>query len=333
MKKWIMNLPRTRLHVLPVILGFWLVAGGLCSAAAIAAQAKANSDVGPEISATVSRNSVQVAEPFSLEIQCVAPAMSKVVFPPEAKQIGDFDVIEVSDAFDVPGSSSDGLRTWTRKMTLESIVTGRLEIPAVEIQVSVTGRYDGLSTKPLEIEVLSVLEDRPDPTSFRDIKPLVELELAEEKTTAWRWWAGGIIGLTFLAGCALFATRFRNRLTPQQWATEQLNKIEFESREQDGKAKAEYVTGRVASVVRDFLEMEFAIPASTLTTSELVEAVHARQIGQTETRDAMRELFAIADQAKYAGLSLSSQRIDAVSEEARELIREIAATPTTVERN
>ena len=285
-----------------------------------------------EISATASRNSVRVAEPFSLEIRCTAPFGSKVVFPVEVNQIGDFEVIESRDEFDVPSSDSQEMRTWTRKMTLESIVTGQLEIPSLEVQVSVTGKYKGLLTKSLQISVVSVLEDRPDPAKFRDLKPLVDVEVPVETSSSWVWWAGGLAGLSLLsAGALLFATRVRKRLKPVQWAVGELNKIENDSRNQVANAE-ELVTDRVAAVVRDYLEMEFAISAPTQTTAEVAETVRKHNLVDQETQRKLAGLFSLADQAKYAGLDLTNDEVENAIQEAHGVVRLIGESRRTRDR-
>ena len=291
------------------------------------AVAVATQDSQVKVEATVSLDSVQVAQPFQLQLKCTAPTGARLSFPPETAQIGEFDVVNVRDDFDVPSTESDGLRTWTRKMILECIVTGEQAIPSMEIQValdSLDSNWKQFKTDPININVLSVLEDRPDPTNFRDLKPLVDLEVAGEKSSAWIWWSAGGAGvLSLLAAGAFFVTRARKRLTPLEWAMGELQKIESDSRLQNHDEQ-ELVTDRVASVVRDYLEMKLDVSAPTQTTAELMQAIRGNGLLGTETQMQLGRLFALSDQAKYAGLDLTEKQINVAIQEARELVEQIA---------
>lgn len=125
----------------------------------------------------LSTSSVQVAEPFWLEFKCVVPANTTVNFPAVMKKFGDLDVVDHQDQFDIPLDSSPELRGWTRRLTLESIVTGNLNIPTIEVQLAHGSQSKRLASKPQQLSVLSVLEDRAGPKSFRDLKPLADIEI------------------------------------------------------------------------------------------------------------------------------------------------------------
>lgn len=146
--------------------------------------------------AKASTSSVQVAEPFSLELIVTAPAGSKVTFPSAGKNLDDFDVLATHDLFDVPDVEAVNARTWTRRMTLESIVTGNLHISPIEIQINGDAGSQVIRSNPITVQVVSVLEDRSDPSKFRDIQPVVDLTVSAPASNAWVWWTmGGAAGL------------------------------------------------------------------------------------------------------------------------------------------
>ncbi len=123
------NLWRDRLRpVIAIATAFLLIGRDQASAAPPAT-----------IVAKASTNSVQVAEPFTLEWTVTAPVGAKVAFPSIGKQLGEFDVVDTEDLFDIPDATAVDARTWTRRLTLESIVTGELKVPTMEIQVSESG--------------------------------------------------------------------------------------------------------------------------------------------------------------------------------------------------
>ncbi len=141
-----------------------------------------------------STDSVQVAEPFTLDVTVTAPVGAKVTFPAIADKIGDFDVRDSQDVFDVP---ADDARTWTRHLTLESITTGDLQIPPIDVQVNEGGKATLVPSQPVTIRVASVLEDRSDPTKYRDIQSVVDVDVPVVRSNTWVWWTlGGAAGVT-----------------------------------------------------------------------------------------------------------------------------------------
>ena len=73
-----------------------------------------------DVTATMDKSSVLIAEPFTLTIQATAPRGVEVRLPDTSEQIGDFDVLDVKDAPAVPTGDQ---RVWTRMYTLDSTRT------------------------------------------------------------------------------------------------------------------------------------------------------------------------------------------------------------------
>jgi hypothetical protein len=311
-------------------LWFWLVAlFCLVGTESVSAQ---TSTPGMEsksatINASVSVSAVQVAEPFLLEIQCVAPVGTRVNFPAVIEKLGEFDVIDHRDTFDIPLETDAKQRSWTRQMTLESIVTGDLTVPAIEVQISDDSGTGRLASNPLDVKVLSVLEDRADPKKFRDVKPLVDVEIESASSHAWvGWLAGGLAGGLFFAGAMIAVVRHKRFITPLQWANREFDQLEQScaSSRQACAADSGHVSNELSLIVREFLEMQLEISAPNQTTDELLAAIKTTGVVHDETSDQIGKLFALADQAKYGGLELSETQLQSSIEEGRRLVHQIA---------
>lgn len=275
------------------------------------------------IVATASATKVQVAEPFTVEWTVNAPTDAKVAFPTIAKQFGEFDVDQSTDLFDIPGDNATDTRTWTRRLTLESIVTGELTIPALNVQVTDKSGQQVLKSNTITVNVTSVLEERGDPTKFRDIQSVVDIELPESRSNAWFWWTvGGVSGLSLLAIMAVAVTRRRRWVTPEAWAFEQLG--ELETAVETSNDGSEVAALKLSDILRAYLLLEFGIEDSGYTPDELLLAIDSTNSVGSEASDRLKELFGLADQAKFAGLSISPMEFESVLSDARKLVAQIA---------
>jgi hypothetical protein len=278
---------------------------------AASAQQPANSAANRPVNVTaeLSKSVVQVAEPFGLDVTVTAPAGTRVFFPAVNEQLGDFDIVGHQDVFDIPSTADpNGQRSWTRHFSLESIVTGDREIPPMEIRCVMGETSDSIATRALPIRVVSVLEDRADPTKFRDIKSVVDVELPQQKSNAWIFWTvGGLgAGVLSLATVALVARR-KKFLTPSQWATGQLEALRDSPALQT--ADAESALQEMSDILRGYFELQFEISAPMQTTDEFVKLVEQGQIVDSPTAKRLAELLTMADQAKFAGLQLTQAEL------------------------
>ena len=292
----------------------------------ITSQAFANSPVVPlskdvKVTANAFKTEVQIAEPVQLELTVTAPSGTKVALPAIGDQLGEFNVLDTRDIVDIPSDAVAGQRIWKRRMTLESIVAGDLQIPALEIQTVNGTESQPLYTQPISVRVLSVLEGRADPTQFRDIQSVVDVNVPRPDSYRWVWWTVGGMGMVSFAAAAIaIAARRKTWLTPIQWATRELDLIQ--SSVAIKGSDSETISQELSTVLRDFLELQFEIPAPVQATKELLSEINHRKILQPKLTKRFSKLFAIADEAKFAGLSLTESQLDKMFEEARSVIIE-----------
>lgn len=285
----------------------------------------------PTVTFHASATSVRVAEPLTVEWTVVARRGAKVIFPEAGDQLGDFDVLEASNQFDIPLADAGEERAWTRRMTLETIFAGDQQIPELEIQVHEAGDSPDdstvLRTQPHTIRVTSVLEDRADPTVFRDIETVVDVELnaPKERSTGWRWWAlGGAGGLAVLALASAIVTRRRRGVPPVRWAITELDELKASLDHAPADVSATIL--RLSDIVEDFLLSELDIPESGHTAHEVIDAMDSRRSIDPASIQRLNDLFTLADRAKFGGLQPSNTDLENAIEDARELVYIIASS-------
>ena len=275
------------------------------------------------VTAKASSNSVQVAEPFTLEVIVTAEEGSKVTFPMIQEKLGEFDVHGQRDMFDVPSLDSNSQRIWDRRLILEAIVTGNLMIPSFDIQVSHAGTTTTLQTQPIPIDVLSVLEDRSDPTKFRDIESVVDVDVPTKESDTWVLAAlAGAIVLTLLAFVTLAFWGRRGGMTPEDWAFEELNQLEASVKANtiDSRVAVE----RVADVIRYYLRFRLGTDQSGQTGQELLHEITSNERFDANLATRVHDVFELADKVKFAGLDSINVQVQHMINNSRELLQTMA---------
>jgi hypothetical protein len=306
----------------------------LCVFAAIAGQigAATNSACGedvndasvpdlPTVTTKVSSTTARVAEPLTLDLTVTAPTGSKVRFPAIGESFGDFDVIDQTDRPDVPADDQSNNRTWMRHFTLESLVTGNLEIPALEIQVHHDSESIALKSDAIPVRILSVLEDRADPMKFRDIQTVLDVSVPTPVSRTWIWWTiGGTAGLGAIALVLTTLKKRRTWMTPDTWAKREFDQLR--NSEMLRNTDSAGVTEQITTILRDYLELKFNIAAPVQTTHELLQSFETTGILIAATAEKYAELFQTADLTRFAGLRLSATKLQQTIDDAERLIEQ-----------
>jgi len=304
---------------------FWLTAlvVVLCVSASREADADEVSRTTDSDSATVtskvSSTTVQVAEPLTLELTVTAPTGSQVDFPSVGKSLGSFDVTNQTDRADVPSAIDSEKRVWTRRLTLESIVTGDIEIPALEILIRNHANSQTLKSEAIAVRVTSVLEDRADPTQFRDIQGVVDVEVPQPASRAWLWWTlSGLGGVATAALLFMAVAKRKTWMTPNAWAIRELE--ELRNSDAMKSVDSDTVTENLTTILRDYLELQFDIAAPVQTTRELLLAIETGRDMSVETTKGFSDLFEKSDLARFAGLNLTHAELTKAIDDAQRLI-------------
>ena len=273
-----------------------------------------------EVTATASKNTVGVADPFNVTIEAVAAEGITVRFPEIGDQIGDFEVTGHRDTLDVPDPEG---RKFQRQLTLETLKTGELNVPGFEIFFKDLQDPDAVmasvKTAAIPIAVQTSIADSENPSEFRDIKNVVFLD-EPAAASSMPWGIVATIGGLGIAGVGGFfgLRRFFKRLTPKQRALQSLDQL-FASGlllRQDSKLVYESAT----QILRTFIESQFDFPATRQTTDEFLVAVKSDRRLSLQLQQQLKQFLESADMVKFAGLSCSPEVLKSAIDNARQFV-------------
>lgn len=273
---------------------------------------------------TTDKSEARVADPIELTLEVEAPTKTRVVLPKIERQLGEFDVRSSEEFNDFPSGNAAGTRLSVLRLKLDTIKTGDLTIPSLEVHYAAEGesaQAKTLSTKPLAVHITSVLEDRADPTKFRDIKQAVDVAVAERSSYAWLGWTAAGAG-TVLAGALLVVTAMRRHRgpTPAAWALasiDDLAKLKIET-----AADAQAVVNEIVDIIREFFGLEFDVPALSRTSRELVSQAKRRFHLSEPAVKSLAWLLSLADEIKFARLGSGEKQAREAIERARAFVTE-----------
>ncbi|WP_417388594.1 hypothetical protein [Gimesia sp.] len=282
---------------------------------------------GIKVSISMSTTSVRVAEPFTVTYELTSPSDQKLVWPAVADQLGPFDVIKSNDFFDIPVDSG---RMWKRVLTLESIQSGNLEVPVLAVNI-ISSASSQVQSEPLKavniaaqpVTVSSVLEGRADPSKFRDIQSVVDVEVPVENPSFWDTWGVTSLGIFSVVCVAFVIMAVRGRsITPEKWVLQQLDALSVRVSENPAD-NHQHIT-ELTDITKHFLALQYDIPASPQTTHELLQLLTERNIGSTQVRDELNGVLSLADEAKFAGLDLSVDELQTAIQTVRQSVPELS---------
>ncbi len=286
------------------------------------------SDGSVKVTARLSTATARVAEPIQLVLEVEAPKGARIELPAKTDRLGEFEVRHSQQTLDIPSAREAGKRSWIMRSTLESIKTGELTVPSLEVHYTTDAAsptFKTLSTPPLKVQITSVLENRPDPTKFRDIKQTVDVPVPPAVSREWiAWTCGGVAGTVTALLLALAVVKRRRRgPSPAAWALASIEELEQVDVSQT--AGAEAVFNEVVDVVREFFELEFNVPALPRTTREFL-AEASNEVGLPEVASKrLSWLASVADEIKFARLGVGEEHLKHAFAQAKAFINECEA--------
>lgn len=277
-----------------------------------------------QLTTSVDRTTAQIAQRIRLTLKAEAPQGVTLSFPRDRKALGEFEVMDVRDTFDIPVAAG---RQWTRVYELESLSSGEHEIPTVSIAFTDrrdgTPKHDVVQSQSIPIRVASVLEDRADPLKFRDIKDVVELPAEPQRSTSWLVALGGGAAIVMLAGLGLVVWRRRREPTADRWALAQLQRLEESDLFRRGDSHEMYF--RLTEIFRGYIERRFGIAAPNWTTAEFMNRLRDDTMFQATQKDALGEFLTAADLVKFACDEPSSDELTSAFAKARDFVQQTKA--------
>ena len=287
---------------------------------ATASAAVANDDTHVQATATASKNTVGVADPFNVTIEAVVPEGVAVRFPEVGDQAGDFEITSHRDTLDVP--SPEG-RKYQRQLMLETLKTGALNVPEFEVffkdNQNAGGAMASVKTAVIPITVQTAITAADNPSQFRDIKNVVFLDQPNVAGSLPWGTIATLGGLGLFGGVGFIVlSRYWKRLTPRQRALRALSQLS--ESESLTSADSKFVYEETTQILRTFIESQFDFPATRQTTEEFLAVVNAdRRLDET-LQQRLKQFLESADMVKFAGLSCSASVLAEAIDKAQQFV-------------
>lgn len=275
-------------------LRYWVAFCAVISLTASGVFAQTNDAPFPaDLNVVISSQQVQIAEPFRLRVDCRVNEQVQVKFPELGKRWGRFDIISQADRFDIP--DTDGRRLWSRELVLETLETGDLQTPAMEVLATHDGATRRLVAAPQSVTVESVLEPNADISKIRDIKPIIESPESSNQGQAYSWWIAATALMLAMACCVLFWRR-RQVITPREWAIRELAELDAHD------AQPGEIFEQLTDIVARYLYWQFELDTPSWTTADMLQSPEViAHLSESDMEEA-QALLEMADRVKYAAV-------------------------------
>jgi len=283
---------------------------------------------------------VQVGDAITVRVRVETSGEYEVELP-TIEAFGELEarVTESSEARPGP----QGL-IWRRTFQLEPVTSGTLEVPSLAVRywrrgsTAATQPTPGLVTqpagnellsRPLKIEVRSVLTDKDDPRHPRDITGTLLPPMPPLKP--WQWAA--LVGAVLAAAAGIFGlwkvVRHRLRrpsppILPEIWALRALEELGAQDWFVDGRFRDFYY--RLTEIVRCYIERKFGLAAPEMTTEEFFAHLQRGRLTLPYDAERLRTFLTACDLVKYAALRPRREDADAALRTARAFIHATAAS-------
>jgi len=195
---------------------------------------------------------------------------------------------------------------------LETIETGRLKIPSFE--VSVTDKDNStrvIRSKPITIEVASVVEADADLSKFQELADLHDVESTSSQSLGWAWWATGAATIALTGGGLFFlVTRKPRSVSPSVWALKELDELP----QQD--------VAELDKILRAFIASRFDFPAESFSSEQTIAELKEKNIAQDDL-SSLREILERSERMKFGGVNLAESENQRLFASGRQLIRQL----------
>jgi hypothetical protein len=246
---------------------------------------------GVSVTAKADKSTVRLSASIRVTLTVEGPAPLRVEVPkqvlvPESER--DWKVQAVGSPVVTPAGTAR--ERWEHVYRLDPFADKTLRVEFAPLKVN------GREVKPdgFNVEVTTTAEAKEE--TARPVTPIEELPPPPPSPPSFLvwWWVGSVVLILVVAVVAWRVRRQPKPVPPRQWAATAFDRLER------GTAAAAALVDGVAAVVRGFIDRRFGIPATKLTTAELLAA--AEQAGwPVEQTDPLRLLLDDCDRAKFAG--------------------------------
>jgi hypothetical protein len=266
------------------------------------------------VTASIDRDTITVGDPIRLTVRLDAAAGEETPLPAiDDERIAPFEILEISP---IQEETAGSVRRTSRVYRITVFRTGAFEIPSFRSDAG------GEASVPIPVAVLSVGVDSSG--EIRDVKP--PIGLGRDPLV----YVLPALLLLLAAAAAFFALRLRKRgklpapvlrpidLRPAHAiAVESIDRLESEYASSDGVPRAFYF--KLSSIVREYLDRRFALPAPERTTREILREIRKENV-EPETTGLLRGLLLRCDLVKFRGNEPPRAEAESALRETRALV-------------
>ncbi len=243
----------------------------------------------------------------------ITVTVSSTVVPAPFQPTTPLGEFEVRNSLSTPLKPLDnGKVTLTHSLLLTTFSTGTQAIPALTLTFqSADGSVSEAKTEELKIEVRSLLQEKGDEGNLRPLKGFFNF-----KSYLWLWI---LLGFLAMGGLVYWGIKYRHKKLgiiggpkmplqkPEEWAWQQLHKIEDSDLIEAGKIKEYY--SELSFVLRGYLERRYGMSALDRTTAELLSDI--RKMNLTgQVFNSVRDFLESGDLVKFAKYAPAADEIE-----------------------
>ena len=305
-----MNAPRRRFTIRAAIA---LLAAPLLSQAGAQQRGRGDADIPVRAGSVVQPERVHVGDPFIVRVRVAAPPGSEIVFPDAPDSTSSVQALDPVRV-DSLNSSGGAERTATYRVAAWDVDSQTVRLGDVIVRNGKAERRVALTGITVFVE--SVL---PADSAKRVPKPARAIyEFGQPSWWLWALIAAAIIAL--LLGIWWWRRRRRRpRLTapldPYKYAEDEFARIEALGLVEAGE-RGRFVALMV-EVLRDYLAYRYTSAPLSLTSTELLDALHGER---PVAHERLRRVLEEADLVKFARRPLSADRARELGREARAIV-------------
>jgi len=243
---------------------------------------------------TTDRKDLRLSESLVATLTIDGPAPLRVELPQQLLDpITERDWKIQPQGTPTVSASGDNREKWIQTFRLDPYVPGDA-MPVIFAAVKVNGREvlpGGFDVKVITTVTDAKAENAKPVTGIEELSPPPVIDTPVSLT---KW---VLVGLVLVGVISIGIVRWLRQkpppVRPQDWAEAAFDQLS--SRENTGEA----LVAGAAAILREFIERQFGIPATTLTTSELLAT--PTQPWTVEQANTLTRILDRCDRAKFAG--------------------------------
>lgn len=255
-----------------------------------------------ELTTTVDRTDLTVADRLNLTFACTTRAAATIALPEIGAQLGDFTVASSAktERLDPAGD-----RITTLAIVLEPFLSGDKSVPVLTFQATDGGRTLTLKTEPFTAHITAIADAKADArTPLEPAKSPVDLSIpaASRHIALYTTIAGVTVAIAAAFGFAAFASsrRQKQEADPAFRARRELEAVRTLLAQSSTRADASVAGERLFRAFATYLAHALHIPADTQPFAAIAAAVSTSSQLSADHRNDLSALLAELERTRFA---------------------------------